>query len=340
MAYQYPPIDNDVIFESFIKDLFNALYRTNSFQLYRKNGAKQYGIDIISIEKEIVIQCKQKDTSRTQKTLENELIRDFDESIEMSKKLSFSFSTFILASTTKKFSKVQEHAISLATKNNFNVLFWSWTEIQSEIHKYENIIKEYYPNYAKSDTKKQMIKSNIVNVDFVHKQIIHTKNIIQKIQPPDCTIGANRLLKKTIQDKFKRLADERAKRFEKKSAYSVMYKNFFRDFTQSEEIFSIAEVWRWDERIAKDIIAYLDDKYANTIAGKKAEARKYNPSRRELYGKEKKLLAHLDLKIDSPEVDNWLLQHFGVTSHKELNYLQHRQWVCYLEEKVENLSKS
>jgi hypothetical protein len=48
MGFQYEPLDDEIVFEEFIRDLFNAMYQTQSFQLYKAKGAIQHGIDVFS----------------------------------------------------------------------------------------------------------------------------------------------------------------------------------------------------------------------------------------------------------------------------------------------------
>ncbi len=343
MSYQYPPIDNESVFENFITDLFNSIHETSSFQLYKTKGAKQHGIDAFSTEKKIVIQCKKKDLSRVQKELENELVEDFITSLELVKNLPFTFNTFVLASTTKKFSKVQDMAVELAGNNDFDVEFWSWTDIQRHIHNYPKIQERYYPAFSPKTSTPATRKScsqKVVNSGVIYggcNQIINTNlSPTIKILPPQGTIGANLLLKKKIQDLFTKLGDERAKRFGKESAYSVMNRNFNKSF----DIESRAEIWRWPESSAALIVQYLEEKYANTIAGRKEMASKkadYIPTRPQLYNREKELLSHLGQKIASPEIDEELQRHFGVTSHKDLTLQQHWFWVCHLEDTVKKI---
>lgn len=60
MSFQYEPLNDEYVFEEFIRDLFNSMHQTQSFQLYKTKGASQHGIDVFSTEKKVVIQCKKK----------------------------------------------------------------------------------------------------------------------------------------------------------------------------------------------------------------------------------------------------------------------------------------
>lgn len=155
--------------------------------------------------------------------------------------------------------------------------------------------------------------------------------------PAPGTIGANPLLKQAIKERFNKIGEEREKRFGKR-AYSVMYKNFKRDFEIEDATWTT--IWEWPEVTANTIIKYLDMKYANTIAGRNEAAIKKGiliPSKGHLYAREKELLAQVDLEISSPEVKEALSKYFGVSSHTKLNRLKHWQWVLYLENHIQEV---
>lgn len=155
------------------------------------------------------------------------------------------------------------------------------------------------------------------------------------ILPSSGTIGANHLLKQGITDRFNKLGEEREKRVGK-SAYSVMYNTFKKDFgIKTKQKWTT--IWTWPEIMADKIIEYLDNKYANTKSGRIEGAVKRGsliPSKRHLYKREKELLAQLDLEISSLEVKNSLKKYFGADSHTQLDSLKHWQWVMYLEKIV------
>ena len=158
-----------------------------------------------------------------------------------------------------------------------------------------------------------------------------------KTPPPPGSIGSNPLLRQTIETKFNRLGEEREKRFGK-SAYPAMYKTFKRDFKIKNAKWTI--IWEWPENCAPDIISYLDDKYDNTIKGRIEKASKRSDHiapRPQLYQMEKGLFEYLGWDFKGPEIREFLLVHFGVSSHKQLNHLQHWQLVRYLEGIIEKL---
>jgi hypothetical protein len=357
MGFQYEPLDDEHIFENFILDLFNAMHQTNSFQLYKSKGTVQHGIDVFSTEKKIVIQCKKKDLSRSEKTLKGELIKDFDKSLELVKELPFNFETFFLASNTKKFGTIQDYAAVLSEKSTFEVRFMSWKDIEKNISKHPDIREMYFPHLEKSATshlkgdspeninnlkhRKSIVSQKVSGstINNLHQiggdlNIRTTKKPDIRILPSIGSIGANSFLKQKIIELFNKIGEEREPRFGKQ-AYTVMYKNFKRDFEIKNLPWTI--IWVWPEACAKIIIDYLDQKYDNTIGGriKNADVRQNRiPKRPSLYSREKELLEQIGLTMSSNEVTKNLWEYFRVTSHTKLSHLQHWQWVIHLEEEV------
>jgi hypothetical protein len=361
MGFQYETLDNEYEFEEFIRDLFNAMHQTQSFQRYKSKGAIQHGIDVFSTEKKIVIQCKKKDLTRSDKVLKRELMADFDESLELVNELPFDFETFVLATNTKNFGTLQDYAAGLSGKKKFEVRFMSWKEIEKQISKHPGIREMYYPQLVKStpsqlkgvskkidnhsSTKKSVLNQTVkfVTVGGDLNQVgrdlnIHThKKPDIRILPPIGSIGANPLLKQSIKELFNKIGEEREKRFGK-NAYPVMYNIFKRDFGIKKSHWT--DIWEWPEACAKVIADYLEAKFSKTIAGRiiNAEMKQDRiPKRPYLYNREKELLEQIGMSLNSNEVKEKLSNYFRVTSHTKLTHLQHWQWVCYLEGEVRKI---
>lgn len=360
MGFQYETLDNEYEFEEFIQDLFNAIHQTQSFQRYKSKGAVQHGIDVFSTEKKIVIQCKKKDITRSEKILKGELLKDFDESLDLVNELPFDFKTFVLATNTKNFGTLKDYAAGLSDKKEFEVRFMSWKEIEKQISRYPDIREKYYPHLVKSNdsqikrllindnhsSKKesnigQTVSRSIVmgNVHQIGRDLnIHvTKKPDIRILPPIGSIGANPFLKQRIKELFNKIGEEREKRFGKE-AYPAMYKIFKRDFEIKKMPWTT--IWEWPEACAEVIADYLEEKFNKTIAGRIRNADMKQdriPKRPYLYNREKELLEQIDLSLNSKEVAEHLSKYFGITSHTQLTDLQHWQWVCYLEGEVRKI---
>jgi hypothetical protein len=342
--YHYEVISNEYLFEEFIKDLFNEFNETSSFQLYKNKGATQHGIDVFSTEKKIIIQCKKKDPSKPDSKLRNELMADFDESLVKIQDLPFDFDIFILASTTKKYSVIQDYAAKLAKEHDFDILFLSWKDIERQIHKCPKTRSVYFPHLTK-----EVIKSapNLNNINKSHiygnvtqiggdLKISTTKAPNINILPPRGTIGANPMLKQSIEIGFNKIGEEREKRFGKK-AYQVLYNNFKKDFGIKNAKWTI--IWGWPEACAEEILQYLDTKYKNTIAGRMENAASkptYIHERPYLYKREKELLGQIGLSMNCQIVKDFLSRFFRVDTHAKLTHLEHWQLVCYLEQEVKD----
>jgi hypothetical protein len=208
--FHYEVVAHDSDFEELVCDLYNALHKTNTFQLYKSRGSNQYGIDIFSREEGIVIQCKKKDPNRKDNELRVELGTELRESVGKAHGLPFAFKTFILATTTKKYGDIQDSAIKLSEDFPFCVQFVAWQDIEKHIHRYPDIRRKHYPQLK------------------AEKAPAREDQPIKRL-PIMGTIGGNALVKSSINERFNRLGEQREKRHGK-NAYAVMYKKFKTDF--------------------------------------------------------------------------------------------------------------
>ena len=316
--YHYETLASESEFEELMCELYNAIHKTNTFQLYRSRGSKQFGIDIFSREEEVVIQCKKKDPGRRDKELRAELAADLRESVTKAHGLPFGFKTFVLAATTKKYSDVQELATELSGQFPFSVQLLAWVDIEKQIHFYPDIRDRYYP-HLKPVRKDPPPQSRVLRAPIVG------------------TIGANAAIKNSIVERFNKLGDERKKRHGQ-SAFPVMYNKFKKDFGIKNQHWTC--IWDWPETAAGSIRYYLDAKYDNTKAGR-IEARQsapdHIPSRTQLIIRETKALACFDLDMKSPEAKTLLGELYGVDSHTRLKHLDHWLFVLHLEGKARNV---
>src|SRR5690348_12689092 len=81
--FQIPPSSNPKELEHLLCDVLNEVYNTSSFKCFGKNGHKQKGIDILSVEKDVIAQCKHKDLTRKHILLKKELFSDIDETVDL-----------------------------------------------------------------------------------------------------------------------------------------------------------------------------------------------------------------------------------------------------------------
>ena len=210
--------------------------------------------------------------------------------------------------------------------------------------------KDSKPRRTRKTAKKQPETSTIQNItgngnkvaggsiNEIHYHNHSRKTTKEKIYPPPDSIGGNAMLKKSIQDRIKKLADARMEHwgYDPKKTYSIIYTQFKKAFRMPVKS-TFTEIWRWPTGCANTILDYLDEKYANTIPGKIEESASrpgYIHTRPHLYRLEGELLSNIGLQISSPEVKEMLQYYFGKQSHRSLTDLEHWIFVKYLDEVV------
>ncbi len=322
-SYHYEPPANEADFEELVCDIYNAKYQTNSFELYRARGSNQYGVDVFSQKHRIVIQCKKKDPNRKDSELRAELATDLNETASKTHGWPHCFDTLLFVTSTKKFSSIQDQAIRLTDKNR-EVQFVAWLDLEKHIHRYADVRERHYPHLSKTARSEKGTQ----------------RSLVIRLPIPK-TIGANAMIKDSVTERFNRLGKEREKRFGK-SAYPTMYKNFKRDFGIGD-LLKWTTIWDWPETAVNSIRTYLDDKWHNTIAGRKEAAQSkagYVPTRPQLFAKEKQWLDVLGIEMKSEDVKKLLHHYFGVSSHAKLSQCKHWLFVLHLEQMVKQRIES
>ncbi len=212
--YQFPPINDETIFQSFICDLFNSIYGNDSFHQFGRKGHNQKGIDIFSSKHKIVIQCKKKDIiNRNEKVIISELFEDIENEPlkSLEKELKIKFDTFIIASTYKDHPTLQEHCSIIKSKHNFefDLQYQGWDTLQSKITQHSSIINKYFKDFVitnTSSTIENQIKHNLdikrrFEKDFpegIHLQRAIIKNSLGSDYP-----NASRSISKNISSWFR-----------------------------------------------------------------------------------------------------------------------------------------
>ncbi|MBO9571305.1 MAG: ATP-binding protein [Chitinophagaceae bacterium] len=167
MSYQYELLSDQYHFQDFLADLFNEKFQTNSFETYRSSGHKQFGVDVYSSLKKIAVQAKKKDIHRPEKKLIEELLADLDETVKDISKFPHEINTVYFATSTKKFPEVQDRCLQLSKQIGKTIHFFSWHEIQSEIHQYTSIRNKYYPHLASKIFPKQLVMIPVLDTQSV-----------------------------------------------------------------------------------------------------------------------------------------------------------------------------
>lgn len=152
MKYQYEPLSDEYEFQTFLKDLFNAIYNTTSFEEYGSKGHTQFGIDIYSAELKVGIQAKKKDINRSKKSLIRELTLDLEKTLQSIEEFPHEIKHLIFATTTNKLIEIQNICLDYSSSQDRQLQFYCWADIQTEIAKHDSIRNTYYPKLKENRT--------------------------------------------------------------------------------------------------------------------------------------------------------------------------------------------
>ncbi|PIF05306.1 MAG: hypothetical protein CSA36_07590 [Draconibacterium sp.] len=147
MVYQLPIPKSPEVFENIVCDLINQIYKTSNFSLYGRKGQNQKGIDIISSELNIVVQCKLRTLNLNKRKTKIDFVNEIIKDIRSALSLNIKPEKFIIATTLENDNLIQDYLNTLMIFNNLNIVieFWSWSKISSDIFLYSNIVNKYYP---------------------------------------------------------------------------------------------------------------------------------------------------------------------------------------------------
>lgn len=144
---QLPPIANEQTFEELILKLFNYDYPNSFFQHFGKKGNNQKGIDIISTQTGVAIQCKLKERTRT--GLLNELKQDFLADLKKIILLKPKIQQLIFVSTFDDNAALIEYLQSLKEQMRlpFDVTYQGWQTLSAAIQYHPELLRQFFPQY-------------------------------------------------------------------------------------------------------------------------------------------------------------------------------------------------
>lgn len=114
------------------------------FQRYGRNGQKQFGIDIITVDSKesICVQCKNYVISE----------KDIRTIIDKAMQFNYPISKFIIATNSSRDMKLQDYVIEMYQQYNinFDISIMFWEEISTIISQHEDLLSKYYPKMDKN----------------------------------------------------------------------------------------------------------------------------------------------------------------------------------------------
>lgn len=144
MVQLYTPSD-PYQFQNIICDLFNYLNQTNGFHIYGRNGQGQDGIDVVSWDHKIVVQCGLKDVNKANKKNVSDLKEKLKKDLESClKENSEKITSFYLASTFDDDKNIQDYANALSQQYKIDIQYWGWGRISSQIELFPNDFRRIY----------------------------------------------------------------------------------------------------------------------------------------------------------------------------------------------------
>ena len=177
--FQLHNLINDDQFEELIKALYNCEFKTTTFQRFGRNGQKQFGVDIYSVEKKILIQCKYKGDITDYKKVSSKLKKEIIESVQDSLKENSpwrneidAFEEFIIISTFHHDAKLQIFANHLKNKEGnkypINISYKGRQVYFEMIKRHFKEIKGFLPEAINDLFKKRYINSSFGTYDSVN----------------------------------------------------------------------------------------------------------------------------------------------------------------------------
>lgn len=165
--FQLSPPVNSKDLTNLLVDMFNEIHNTTSFKCFGKNGHKQKGIDIISLEKNIVIQSKLKDLTRKSILLKKVLLNDIDETVDfiIKEQPKINFSSLYITTTYSEHPDFDEYCKTIKEdkKLGFDIIFWGWETIQRKLIALPKTLSSHFSNFIipPQNTKETKIRSRL-----------------------------------------------------------------------------------------------------------------------------------------------------------------------------------
>ena len=134
MRYYFPRLKNDDDFECLVRDYFRVTYGED-FQLYGRNGQKQYGVDAVDPSRTLQVQAKNYALKE----------KDIDEILDAHKMKDCE--AFYIACSGDRDAKLQDYVSSLSKSSSFPICILFWDNFEELLSNNEDIRRVYYPSF-------------------------------------------------------------------------------------------------------------------------------------------------------------------------------------------------
>jgi len=167
MTYQYEPLAEEYKFQAFLKDLFNTIYDTNTFEEYGSKGHMQHGIDVYSPGLSIAVQAKKKDIHRSQNLIIRELLTELSDTLKQIESFPHPISRLYFATTTKKYMVIQNACMKASRTHGINVIFFCWNDIQAKLADCPHVRNQYFPHLKEAASVENVLEEKIRRLELL-----------------------------------------------------------------------------------------------------------------------------------------------------------------------------
>lgn len=134
MRYYFPRLKSDDDFECLVRDYFRVTYGED-FQLYGRNGQKQYGVDAVDHSSMLQVQAKNYALKE----------KDIDEILDAHKMKDCK--AFYIACSGDRDTKLQDYVSSLSKSSSFPIYILFWDNFEELLSNNGDIRRAYYPSF-------------------------------------------------------------------------------------------------------------------------------------------------------------------------------------------------
>lgn len=137
MRYCFPRLKSAEAFECLVRDYFRVKHGED-FQLYGRNGQKQYGVDVVNHSQKLQVQAKNYALKE----------KDIDEILDAHEMKDCQ--AFYIACSGDRDAKLQDHVSSLSKSKSrlfpIHILFWD--DFEELLSNNEDIRRKWYPSFV------------------------------------------------------------------------------------------------------------------------------------------------------------------------------------------------